>query len=171
MAKTTIPAGGLSSDSVTTAKIVDDAVTAAKVTGLGKIAQVQYVKTSTATTTNSTSLVDATNLTLNITPTAATSKILCIANCSQLLANAADLSAITVAIIRGTTNIYDTINHLYQTNDDQINGNLTLQVVDEPDTTSATTYKIQIRNRESNNVQLNAGGDSNSSITLMEILA
>ena len=171
MAKTTIPAGGLSSDSVTTAKIVDDAVTAAKVTGLGKIAQVQYVKTSTATTTNSTSLVDATNLTLNITPTAATSKILCIANCSQLLANAADLSAITVAIIRGTTNIYDTINHLYQTNDDQINGNLTLQVVDEPDTTSATTYKIQIRNRESNNVVINNGGDGNSSITLMEILA
>ena len=161
MAKTTIPTGGLA----------DDAVTAAKVTGLGKIAQVQYVKTSTATTTNSTSLVDATNLTLNITPTAATSKILCIANCSQLLANAADLSAITVAIIRGTTNIYDTINHLYQTNDDQINGNLTLQVVDEPDTTSATTYKVQIRNRESNNVVINNGGDGNSSITLMEILA
>ena len=161
MAKTTIPTGG----------IADDAVTAAKVTGLGKIAQVQYVKTSTATTTNSTSLVDATNLTLNITPTAATSKILCIANCSQLLANAADLSAITVAIIRGTTNIYDTINHLYQTNDDQINGNLTLQVVDEPDTTSATTYKVQIRNRESNNVVINNGGDGNSSITLMEILA
>ena len=171
MVKTTIPAGGLSSDSVTTAKIVDDAVTAAKVTGLGKIAQVQYVKTSTATTTNSTSLVDATNLTLNITPTAATSKILCIANCSQLLANAADLSAITVAIIRGTTNIYDTINHLYQTNDDQINGNLTLQVVDEPAPTSATTYKVQIRNRESNNVVINNGGDGNSSITLMEILA
>ena len=161
MAKTTIATGG----------IADDAVTAAKVTGLGKIAQVQYVKTSTATTTNSTSLVDATNLTLNITPTAATSKILCIANCSQLLANAADLSAITVAIIRGTTNIYDTINHLYQTNDDQINGNLTLQVVDEPDTTSATTYKVQIRNRESNNVVINNGGDGNSSITLMEILA
>jgi len=161
MAKTTIPTGGLA----------DDAVTAAKVTGLGKIAQVQYTKTSTATTTNSTSLVDATNLTLNITPTAATSKILCIANCSQLLANAADLSAITVAIIRGTTNIYDTINHLYQTNDDQINGNLTLQVVDEPDTTSATTYKVQIRNRESNNVVINNGGDGNSSITLMEILA
>ena len=161
MAKTTIPTGG----------IADDAVTAAKVTGLGKIAQVQYVTTETTTTTNSTSYVDATNLTLNITPTAATSKILCIANCSQLLANAADLSAITVAIIRGTTNIYDTINHLYQTNDDQVNGNLTLTTVDEPDTTSATTYKIQIRNRESNNVQLNAGGDSNSSITLMEILA
>ena len=161
MAKTTIATGG----------IADDAVTAAKVTGLGKIAQVQYVTTETTTTTNSTSYVDATNLTLNITPTAATSKILCIANCSQLLANAADLSAITVAIIRGTTNIYDTINHLYQTNDDQINGNLTLQVVDEPDTTSATTYKVQIRNRESNNVVINNGGDGNSSITLMEILA
>jgi hypothetical protein len=161
MAKTTIPTGG----------IADDAVTAAKVTGLGKIAQVQYATTETTTTTNSTSYVDATNLTLNITPTAATSKIMCIANCGQLQAAAADLSAISVAIIRGTTNIYETINYLYQTNDDAVNGNLTLTTVDEPDTTSATTYKIQIRNRESNNVQLNAGGDSNSSITLMEILA
>jgi hypothetical protein len=161
MAKTTIATGG----------IADDAVTAAKVTGLGKIAQVQYVTTETTTTTNSTSYVDATNLTLNITPTAATSKIMCIANCGQLGANANDLDAISVAIIRGTTNIYETINYLYQTNDDQVNGNLTLTTVDEPDTTSATTYKIQIRNRESNNVQLNAGGDSNSSITLMEILA
>jgi hypothetical protein len=35
MSKTTIPAGGLASDSVTTAKIADDAVTAAKSTGLG----------------------------------------------------------------------------------------------------------------------------------------
>ncbi len=161
MAKTTIATGG----------IADDAVTAAKVTGLGKIAQVQYVTTETTTTTNSTSYVDATNLTLNITPTAATSKIMCIAKCGQLQAAVADASAISVAIIRGTTNIYETINYLYQTNDDQVNGNLTLTTVDEPDTTSATTYKIQIRNRESNNVQLNAGGDSNSSITLMEILA
>ena len=46
MAKTTIPTGGLA----------DDAVTAAKVTGLGKIAQVQYVTTETTTTTNSTSI-------------------------------------------------------------------------------------------------------------------
>ncbi len=161
MAKTTIATGG----------IADDAVTAAKVTGLGKIAQVQYVTTETTTTTNSTSYVDATNLTLNITPTAATSKIMCIANCGQLQAAVADASAISVAIIRGTTNIYETINYLYQTNDDQINGNITLTTVDEPDTTSATTYKVQIRNRQANNVQLNAGGDSNSSITLMEILA
>ena len=171
MAKTTIPAGGLSSDSVTTAKIVDDAVTAAKVTGLGKIAQVQYVKTQTTTTTNSTSFVDATNMTLNITPTAATSKILCIVNANKCLANASDSSAISFQIVRDSTAIYTSINYLYQTNDDQVNGTTTLQVVDEPDTTSATTYKLQIRNRESNNVVLNNGGDTDSSITLMEILA
>ena len=171
MAKTTIPAGGLSSDSVTTAKIVDDAVTAAKVTGLGKIAQVQYVKTQTTTTTNSTSFVDATNMTLNITPTAATSKILCIVNANKCLANAADLSAISFQIVRDSTAIYTSINYLYQTNDDTVKGSTTFSVVDEPDTTSATTYKLQIRNRESNNVVLNNGGDTDSSITLMEILA
>ena len=161
MAKTTIATGG----------IADDAVTAAKVTGLGKIAQVQYVKTQTTTTTNSTSFVDATNMTLNITPTAATSKILCTVNANKCIANAADLSAISFQIVRDSTAIYTSINYLYQTNDDLVNGTTTLQVVDEPDTTSATTYKLQIRNRESNNVVLNNGGDTDSSITLMEILA
>ena len=161
MAKTTIATGG----------IADDAVTAAKVTGLGKIAQVQYVKTQTTTTTNSTSFVDATNMTLNITPTAATSKILCIVNANKCLANASDSSAISFQIVRDSTAVYTSINYLYQTNDDLVNGTTTLQVVDEPDTTSATTYKLQIRNRESNNVVLNNGGDTDSSITLMEILA
>ena len=87
------------------------------------------------------------------------------------MANASDSSAISVAIIRGTTNIYETINYLYQTNDDQINGNISLTTLDSPSSTSATTYKVQIRNRETNNVQLNSGGDAPSSITLMEILA
>ena len=161
MAKTTIATGG----------IADDAVTAAKVTGLGKIAQVQYVKTQTTTTTNSTSFVDATNMTLNITPTAATSKILCIVNANKCLANASDSSAISFQIVRDSTAVYTSINYLYQTNDDTVNGSTTFSVVDEPDTTSATTYKLQIRNRESNNVVLNNGGDTDSSITLMEILA
>ena len=161
MAKTTIATRG----------IADDAVTAAKVTGLGKIAQVQYVKTQTTTTTNSTSFVDATNMTLNITPTATSSKILCIINANKCLANAADLSAISFQIVRDSTAIYTSINYLYQTNDDTVNGSTTFSVVDEPDTTSATTYKLQIRNRESNNVVLNNGGDTDSSITLMEILA
>ena len=161
MAKTTIATGG----------IADDAVTAAKVTGLGKIAQVQYVKTQTATTTNSTSFVDATNMTLNITPTATTSKIYCVINANKCLANAADLSAISFQIVRDSTAVYTSINYLYQTNDDTVNGSTTFSVVDEPDTTSATTYKLQIRNRESNNVVLNNGGDTDSSITLMEILA
>ena len=139
--------------------------------GFGKTGQVQYVKTQTTTTTNSTSFVDATNMTLNITPTATSSKILCIINANKCLANASDSSAISFQIVRDSTAVYTSINYLYQTNDDLVNGTTTLQVVDEPDTTSATTYKLQIRNRESNNVVLNNGGDTDSSITLMEILA
>ena len=138
---------------------------------VGKIGQVQYVKTQTATTTNSTSFVDATNMTLNITPSATSSKIYCVINANKCLANAADLSAISFQIVRDSTAIYTSINYLLQTNDDTVNGTTTLQVVDEPDTTSETTYKLQIRNRESNNVVINNGADSDSSITLMEILA
>ena len=46
MSKTTIPAGGLSTDSVTTAKIADDAVTSAKATGIGISAARQFRLTS-----------------------------------------------------------------------------------------------------------------------------
>ena len=140
----------------------------------GKIGQVvsaskQTVASFSSSSTNT--FVDLSGLTLNITPSATSSKIYCVINANKCLANASDLSAISFQIVRDSTAIYTSINYLYQTNDDTVNGSTTFSVVDEPDTTSATTYKLQIRNRESNNVVLNNGGDTDSSITLMEILA
>ena len=77
MSKTTIPAGGLSTDSVTTAKIVDDAVTAAKAGfSAGKVAQITQAYRRGEVTTTSSTFQDFTQLTGTITPSATSSKIL-----------------------------------------------------------------------------------------------
>ena len=78
MSKTTIPAGGLATDSVTTAKIADDAVTAAKATGFGKIGQVIETRVGdqgSHIVTTSTSLTDS-GISRTITPSASSSKII-----------------------------------------------------------------------------------------------
>ena len=76
MSKTTIPAGGLSADSVTTAKIADDAVTAAKAGfSAGKVLQmVNSHDANKASTTNSS--FTKLHTSSSITPSATSSKIL-----------------------------------------------------------------------------------------------
>ena len=76
MTVTTIPSAGITDATIATADIADDAVTAAKVTGLGKIGQVVNTVNTTEYATTSSTYSDITGLTLNITPSATTSKVL-----------------------------------------------------------------------------------------------
>ena len=46
-----------------------------------------------------------------------------------------------------------------------------MTALDSPSSTSQLTYKIQVRNRQSNNVSMNGSGDSDTSLTLIEVLA
>ena len=139
--------------------------------GGGKIGQVLQVSTKTTTTTNSTSYVDCTNMSLNITPTATSSKILAIANFAGLFAGGTDLDAILLRIVRGSTEIGKLNNVLYKTNDDEILTCVPLTALDSPSSSSQLTYKLQMHSRLSNNVQINADGGSDTSLTLMEVLA
>ena len=161
MSKTTIPTGG----------IADDAVTAAKATGFGKIGQVLQVTSKTETATNSTSFVDCTNISLNITPSATNSKILAIANVAGLICSANDTDAVSLRILRDSTEVSILVNVLFRTNDDEILTCVPMTALDSPSSTSQLTYKIQVRNRQSNNVSMNGSGDSDTSLTLIEVLA
>ena len=161
MSKTTIPTVG----------IADDAVTAAKATGFGKIGQVLQVTTKTETATNSTSFVDCTNMSLNITPSATSSKILAIANVAGLICAANDTDAVSLRILRDSTEVSILVNVLFRTNDDEILTCVPMTALDSPSSTSQLTYKIQVRNRQSNNVSMNGSGDSDTSLTLIEVLA
>tara|TARA_B100000519_G_C14048903_1_gene346405 strand:- start:160 stop:693 length:534 start_codon:yes stop_codon:yes gene_type:complete len=177
MSKTTIPAGGLSSDSVTTAKIADDAVTAAKATGFGKVGQVVQASTSTAVNVASTSVAD-TGLTVNITPTATTSKVLVQVNQNILTDIDTELGNSKIKLLRDSTTAIDFTTNIARVEANGSSavkfGNLTtFSYLDSPSTTSQITYKTQgaISSTSNNGTARFQNSSVPSVITVMEILA
>ena len=181
-----------SDNTVSTAKIVDGAVTAAKATGFGKIAQVvQAVKTDTFTSSSG-SLTDITGMSAAITPSASSSKVL-VTVVMNVGVTAADRYSV-FQLVRGSTAIC-----LGDASSSRTRGSFahvrvdangsanevetkTITFLDSPSTTSATTYKMQglVQTDSSPSFTVNrSGGDADaahgfrvaSSITLMEVLA
>ena len=158
------------------------------VIGAGAVLQVvQTVKTDTFTTT-STSLVDVTGLSVSITPTSATSKILVIAmvNVSNDDANFAYIS-----LLRGSSQIFigdasagrvsvTAMTYVGGFNEGSIQA-IPITFLDSPSSTSSQTYKIQIRVSTTGTALINRSfrdeASTNydmrvpSSITVMEIAA
>lgn len=150
---------------------------------------VQTVKTDTFTTT-STTYTDVTGISVSITPTSATSKILVFANLNASVTAADNYFAFQ--LVRGSTaiSIGDTAGSrtVGSVGSALINGTgsgnyilpMAINFLDSPATTSATTYKIQGLVQSGQTLVLNRSGtDSNaifgirtaSSITVMEIAA
>lgn len=133
----------------------------------GKVLQV--VQASTQTQVNSTSSTYAdTNLSATITPSATSSKVLVLV--SQSLASAAGAAGGEVAILRGTT-ILEEFSQLSNVENQMTNHYL--PYLDSPSTTSATTYKTQLKRiDQSGTLQAqrnDASGNATSIITLIEI--
>lgn len=152
--------------------------------GAFRIFQVaQTVKTDTFSTT-STTYTDLTGLSVSITPSATSSKILVVANTAMALSNN---SIVTAQLVRDSTAIYlgdaagTRIRASYGTQltpaDQLLQG--TMIFLDSPNTTSATTYKVQVRtagntlyvNRTSTDTDSTLYMRSASSITVMEVSA
>jgi len=137
-----------------------------------RIGQVVTAETSTTTTTTSTSFVDATNMTLTITPTSATSKILILSSfVLQSFASGSGGPGGEYQIVRGSTSVM--AGSFTWTNSSVsgilINEPVAMTYVDSPATTSATTYKIQIaRTGGATNCYINPSGKG--TITALEIL-
>jgi hypothetical protein len=183
-----MPLTKIQSLGITDGTIVNDdinasaAIAGTKLTGVGKVLQVvSTTKTDTFTTT-STTLTDITGLTLSITPSSASNKILVFANISSSTL-AGRITSFT--LIRGSTSIGVSGNtqsfggtiaqyHNSNTNDSIINNSL--HFYDSPSSTSALTYKIQTKvNVGDTTVYINnrSNNDSStvSSITAIEIAA
>ena len=130
------------------------------------VIQVKHVEYATETTTTSASLVD-TGLTLSITPTSASNKILVFYSQNFFNQSAERFS---IALLRGSTNIHQTqgggtlANVVHHPN---------AQYLDSPATTSATTYKTQMRKETAGGsalvAQWNATQTGKSTMTLMEV--
>ena len=183
--------------SITNAKLVAGAavanigaraITAAQVPAGGVIQVVQTVKTDTFST-QSTSYVDITGLTVTITPSSASNKILVLTNISinsqnahgggmLLLRNGTPINQADAAGNRRRSS-FSGQGFTGDASGDQIMSMVVVGTyIDSPSSTSAVTYKVQVVNNTTEIQSINFGkddGDSNdrvrmvSSITVMEI--
>jgi hypothetical protein len=141
----------------------------------GKVLQVvQGTVTSDFTTTSGT-LVD-TGLTVTITPSSASSKVLVLVS----VPSAKTLNTVTsatnnysnFAVIRGTTQLQSMLIGYFglaASNYPQIYQSISSSYLDSPATTSATTYKVQARKDASTDVAFNGSATTINSITVLEI--
>ena len=153
----------------------------------GAVLQVVSTPKTDTFSTSSTSFTDITGLSVNITPTSTSSKVLVFMDCK--IASANNVTAF-VRIMRGSTVIYvgddagDRISATMGNSDDpsdQFQFQMSGMFLDSPSTTSQVTYKIQISsegsgntgtvfvNRTSPDTDNNQVGRFASSITVQEI--
>jgi hypothetical protein len=125
---------------------------------------------TTQTSTSGTSYVDST-ITGAITPTSATSKILIVVSvngCEKT--NASTQNALHMQLLRGAVSISEFAHYLLYTNSALANcGACSINYLDSPATTSATTYKVQFRNEVASAAVYVQSSSTMSTITLMEI--
>jgi len=159
-----IQSGGSTKIAVTSAGVAVTGLAKASLP-TGSVLQVVTLTGASNTTTSSSTFID-TGLTLSITPTSATSKILVFYSASTSQTGASIKDA-PMQLLRNSTVLVSS-NPYFNTLTEAIttSGN---NYLDSPATTSATTYKIQVKCNNSSSVLVY--GSTYSSLTLMEIAA
>jgi hypothetical protein len=144
----------------------------------GKVLQVVQATSSTVTTVASTTMTDS-GLSVTITPTLSSSKVLILVSQGLLLARNSDRALGGWRLMRGATEILNGNDGFfilanlggstYQTN---MQAYFALNYLDTPSTTSATTYKTQIKvNTTADSAKIHGQGENGvtSSIIALEI--
>ena len=161
MSKTQIATGG----------IADDAVTAAKATGFGKIGQVLSTIIGAERSTTSSSYADITGLSQAITPTATSSKIFVVAQIMSDVRNGSGTQTYGgIKLLRDSSTVEqnDTFVQLNigNGNPDKLKVSAIHSFLDSPNSTSSLTYKYQFYCTDGT-----FRVDVEAKITLMEVLA
>ena len=140
----------------------------------GKVLQVIHASISSVTTSSSQTMAD-TSLTAAITPTLNTSKVLVMVSQNGVVKDSTANQRVLMQLMRGATIISQiTDRGSWQDSTAQfLSTALSIQWLDSPATTSATTYKTQFaRSETSGSVYVQSANSANqtvSTITLMEI--
>ncbi len=163
-----------------------DGSVAAVAVPTGSVVQVVSTTKTDTFTTASTSFVDVTGLSVAITPSSASNKILVLVqvNGSQDVA----ANRVSLKLLRGATEIANgdaagsrvrAIGGFYVGDADQPSPTVNVNYLDSPSTTSSTTYKIQVAivagagtafiNRTDNDTDASGYPRTASTITVMDI--
>jgi len=167
--------GGTTGQLLAKASNTDMDFTWATPAGGGKVLQVVSATYSTATTSTSSAYAD-TGLSLSITPTLSTSKVLAIVSQNMMGKRTADEFGVGLRLVRGATVIWlnderaftgRTAGGTFQ----EYQTVLGITYLDSPATTSATTYKTQFMTALTANsgTSIAQGYGATSTITLLEI--
>ena len=142
-------------------------------TGIGKILQVLTTATETATSTQSTSYVDATGMSLSITPSSTSSKIIIVCCGTANVIGQAYWGYYT--ILRGSTDLGNPSNGkgLLGLYSNDVNADthapMTVFYIDSPNTTSSTTYKLQLKVSNSSGYAKFNQQPQKATFTLLEV--
>jgi hypothetical protein len=133
--------------------------------GFGKVGQVVSTTSTAQQTTTSSSYTASTGLTLSITPTSTSSKILV-----SIMSNVRSSNDATYTLYRGSTNLASSGSfvQIYGNNND-IRQLMTINYLDSPSTTSATTYTLYFK-AGAGTAYINQEGSKQGQIILQEIL-
>jgi len=165
-------AGAFTSTTIDATKLTGNlpAIDGSSLTGVGKVLQVVSSVYTTQVSTSSSTYVDS-GATATITPTLATSKILVIYAIGLYQIGDHNQGAAT-QLVRGATSIHDGVQNFYLYNSGLSNAEYTAtwagSYLDEPATTSATTYKLQGKNQGGTTIRMQYGGVP-TTITLLEM--
>jgi|14_taG_2_1085336.scaffolds.fasta_scaffold51603_3 hypothetical protein len=191
----TVDAGTLATNSVDSAELIDGAVddshiaalAASKLTGTlpaidgsnltgisgGKVLQVVSVTTSSEKVTNSATFQD-TAVTASITPSATSSKILVLLSVNGIYKNANN-TRLRLKLQKNNSDLLSSVDDAVAVNDSTATmgvGGVSISHLDDTNTTSEVTYKVQIASSaglQNVRINVNYSTSSRSSITLMEI--
>jgi hypothetical protein len=134
----------------------------------GKVLQVLQATTATETSSSSSTYADV-GLSISITPSSATSKILVMSNAIVQKSSGSVNNAVYTRIMRDSTQIYEHELNNYTGSALELATNWAASYLDSPATTSATTYKIQFKNQFNDaSIKFNFQTGS-ASIIVMEI--
>jgi hypothetical protein len=134
----------------------------------GKVLQVVTATDTTQRSTTSTSFVTASNtLTVDITPSATTSKVLILA--SSMIYASAQYRWLETTIFRGGSNILSSngASGIYGGADN--GGSMSINYLDSPSSTSSLTYDVRLRISNSDNTAYINYASSTGSIIALEI--
>tara|TARA_Y100000114_G_scaffold38128_1_gene33807 strand:- start:27 stop:578 length:552 start_codon:yes stop_codon:yes gene_type:complete len=165
---------------INSANIVNGSIIAEDLaTGVGgKLLQIPLfvIKTDLYSTSTTGSFSDITGLTLTITPTATSSKILILANLCHSITSTSDYA---YRLLRGSTALGNStvgsegtrVGISCGTTNSSRGDGYSIHFLDSPNTTSATTYKIQV-NHQNGTYSLNSRNgqwDGSSTLMVMEV--